>query len=198
MTDFGIYLCQQLKQIGMTKKDWIFTLGLFGLAFISRIIPHYPNFTAVGAIAVAGAMVYKKWEPAFLATFLSLFVSDLIINNFLMKEFFDGFVWITPGAAFIYFPFFLSIILSRVLRQNHSRLVNWLAASVGSSLLFFLISNYGVWLGSQMYPQNFSGLLACYAAAIPFAISQFFGTLVYGGLILWSFSVIERRIPDAV
>lgn len=180
----------------MTRKDWTYTCILFAIAFASRIIPHYPNFTAVGAIAIAGGMAYRSWIPALVATVGSMFFSDLIVNNIFYSDYYTSFVWFTPGAVLIYSAFILSVFIPRFL--SGKPVFKWLTSSVASTILFFVITNFGVWYGSSLYPQTFSGLIACYTAAIPFALNQLLGTLFYGALILIAFSYVEKRLVQIV
>lgn len=181
----------------MTRKDWTYTFILFVIAFVSRIIPHYPNFTAIGAVAIAGGMAYRNWIPALLATVASMFVSDLLINNIFYSEFYGSFVWFTPGAILIYSSFIFSVFIPRLLSRGNAT-YRWLISSLASTGLFFLITNFGVWYDSALYPQTISGLLACYVAAIPFAINQLLGTLFYGALILLAFSYVDKRLVQTV
>lgn len=181
----------------MTRKDWYFTGILFSVAVISRLIPHYPNFTAIGAIAVAGGLAYKKWTPALIATVGAMYVSDLIINNTIFSGYYENFMWFTPGAWLIYGSFVLSVFISRILSMSHM-VSKWLVASFASTAIFFIVTNFGVWYGSSLYPQSVTGLMACYVAAIPFAVNQLLGTLFYGALILMAFSYVDKRIVQTV
>ncbi len=179
----------------MTRKDWFYALILFIVAVVSRLIPHYPNFTAIGSIAVVGGLAYKNLRPALLATIASLFISDLIINNTVLAEFYGSFRWFTPGAILIYGCFILSVFIPRMLPLQNNML-RWGLASVTSTLVFFLVTNFGVWFQSPMYAQDASGLLACYVAAIPFAINQLLGTLFYGALLLAGISVVNKHVVE--
>lgn len=175
----------------MTRKDWLYAAILFTVAIVSRLIPHYPNFTAIGSIAVVGGLAYKKWLPALLATASSLFISDLIINNLVMTDYYNSFTWFSPGALLIYGCFVLSVFIPRIFTFQ-SNIVRWIAASVASTIVFFLVTNFGVWYKSALYPQDVNGLIACYAAAVPFAINHLLGTLFYGALLLIGFSFVNK------
>jgi hypothetical protein len=68
-------------------------------------------------------------------------------------------------------------------------------AAVASSVLFFLITNFGTWTLSGMYPMTASGLAACYVAAIPFFQNTIAGDLFYSGLLFGGFALLERAVP---
>jgi len=68
-------------------------------------------------------------------------------------------------------------------------------AAVASSVLFFALTNFSVWLGSTVYPQSFAGLAACYVAAIPFFQNTVAGDLFYSALLFGGFALIERAVP---
>ncbi|MFN3952046.1 MAG: DUF6580 family putative transport protein [Thermaurantimonas sp.] len=179
----------------MTRKDWLYTLILFIVAVASRLIPHYPNFTAIGSIAVVGGLVIKNRFPALIATLTSLYMSDLLINNILLHDYYESFTWFTPGGGLIYGCFAFSVFIPRMLPFKNN-ILKWVTASLGSTLVFYLVTNFGVWYQSTLYSQDLSGLLACYVAAIPFAINQLLGTLFYGALLLASFSVVNRHVVE--
>jgi hypothetical protein len=69
------------------------------------------------------------------------------------------------------------------------------AAAAASSVLFFAITNFGMWLFSGFYPRNLAGLEACYVAAIPFFQNTVVGDLFYAALLFGGFKVAERLIP---
>ena len=81
-------------------------LALIFLAAFSRIIPHMPNFTPVGAIALFGGAYFTNKYHAFLVPIFSLWISDLIINNFLFS-FYSGFTFFYPGFEWQYSSFLL-------------------------------------------------------------------------------------------
>jgi hypothetical protein len=61
-----------------------------------------------------------------------------------------------------------------------------------SSLIFFLVSNFGVWLIG--YPKTLDGLLLCYTMAIPFFGYSIVGDLFFGFLFKVSFQEISKKL----
>ena len=167
----------------MVKKEnnFYFVIGLILLASFSRIIPHYPNFTSIIAISL---FVGKYFENRNLAFFLSVFIlwfSDIIINNFII-DYYKTFTFFYPGFYWQYFSILLISLIGRCFLKKLS-VLKLLGISISSCLVFFLISNFGVFISSSIYPKDFNGLLICYIAAIPF----FYGTLVSS--IIYTFSL---------
>jgi hypothetical protein len=68
-----------------------------------------------------------------------------------------------------------------------------LAATITSIAVFFLVSNFGVWLGSTFHLQTFDGLITCYAAGIPFLKGTFLGDVVYCGVLFGGFAVAQKQ-----
>ena len=93
---------------------------------------------------------------------------------------------------------YLSVVLIVLLGWAVSARITFVrvgAAAVASSVLFFLLTNFSVWLGSSVYPQTFAGLAACYVAAIPFFQNTLAGDLFYSGLLFGGFALLERLVP---
>jgi hypothetical protein len=94
-----------------------------------------------------------------------------------------------------YVLFFLTTLLGMLL---HSRVtfVRVAGAAVGASLLFFLGSNFHVWLtGREGYPFTLAGLLACYVAGVPFALNMLLGNLFYSGVLFGGYELLSKQWP---
>ena len=156
-------------------------------ASFSRLIPHIPNFTPIGAIALFGGAYFKNKFYAFLIPLSSLFLSDLIINNFFLIIDNNNFTWFYPGFLWQYFSFAIIIIIG-IYNSNKFNFKKLLISVIGSSLVFFLITNFGVWISGSIYPKNIFGLIWCYTLAIPFYKGTLLGFLFYSFLL---FGIIE-------
>lgn len=159
------------------------------LAAFTRIIPHPPNFSPIAAIGLFGAAHFaKKWQ-AFFITLLGIWLSDLVINNYIYSSSTTNFVWFYNGFYWQYISYVLIIFVGLFIFKNGVSLSKTFGGIVGSSGIFFLVSNFGVWAGNGMYPKNIAGLISCYAAGIPFInntiISDFlFTTVLFGSYYL--------------
>ena len=170
--------------------------GMILFAALSRLLPHPHNFTPIGAIALFGAAYFSQKHLSILIPFAALWLSDLILNNLvyaqLYPELYPGFVWF--GSGWVYAGFLLIALLGmRTLRQLHTLRI--LGTTVAASLIFYLLTNFGVWLNSPYYPQNIGGLLTSYAAGLPFFCNTLAGDLVYTGVLFGSFALLQRRVP---
>ncbi len=168
-----------LKEIFSPKV--LVIAGIILFAAIMRLVPHYPNFTPIAAIALfGGAHLGRKWLAFFIPLF-ALFVSDMIIG-------FHGFM--IP----VYVSFALVVLLGQLMKNN-VRFHTILGGAFASSILFFLITNFAVWVGSPFYPQTFAGLMQSYTMAIPFFHSSVLGDLFYSGVFFGGFYLIQQKYP---
>lgn len=146
-----------------------------------RLVPHPPNFTPIGAMALfSGAMLGRRLL-AFLVPLAAMLLSDALL----------GF---HSGMPFVYASIALIVFIGWVALERRSPLRIGLAAIAGS-VLFFLITNLGVWAAGNMYPHDAAGLAACYVAAIPFFQNTLAGDLFYAALLFGGFALLERMVP---
>tara|TARA_B100001109_G_scaffold64285_1_gene52606 strand:+ start:91 stop:642 length:552 start_codon:yes stop_codon:yes gene_type:complete len=155
-------------------------------ASFSRIIPHMPNFTPIGAIALFGGAYLKNKYHAFLIPIASLWLSDLILNNFIFT-FYSDFTWFYPGFLWQYISFTLIIVLGYFFLKKIN-FKNVFITATSSSILFFIITNFGVWISGSMYTLDFQGLITCYVMALPFFKGTLLGFMCYSAFL---FGIIE-------
>ncbi|MFL2629853.1 MAG: DUF6580 family putative transport protein [Flavobacteriaceae bacterium] len=164
-------------------------------ASFSRLIPHIPNFTPVGAIALLGGSYFKNKFHAFLIPISSLFISDLIINNFFLNNYFKEFTLFYSGFIWQYLSFILIIIIG-IYGLKKFNIKKLLISTIVSSLVFFIITNFGVWISGSMYSKDLFGLILCYTLAIPFYKGTLLGFLFYSFLLfgITEFSKSKKSI----
>ncbi len=161
---------QQLK-----TQNFISPLLIIAIAVVLRLIPHPANFAPIGAMALfGGAYLNKKYALA--VPLLAMFVSDLFL----------GF---HNTMGFVYGSFLFIGILGLWLRR-HKNVRNVIGAAFVSSILFFLITNLGVWLVSNIYPKTVAGLIECYIAAIPFFRNTLVGDLFYTAMFFFGYELV--------
>ena len=149
-------------------KSQIFPLTLILILVFSRLIPHPPNFTPIIAAALMSNYLFKNIYISLFALATSMFLSDLIIG-------------IHGNLFVVYFSLFLiTIFCSKVLKHINVNIL--LLLSVSSSLLFFVITNFGFWALTGMYEKNLNGLLYCYLLAIPFFTNTLISTVIFSYL----------------
>jgi len=173
------------------------TLAIIALilaAVASRVIPHPYNFAPMGAMALFCAAHIKNRGWAIGLPLLSIWLSDLFLSNFVYNTFNNGFVWLYDGW---YWPCgtFALIALMGMVTLRKVTVPRILGSSLAASAIFFMITNLACWPGNTMYTQDFSGLMTCYAAGLPFLGNTVLGDLTYSGLLFGSFAVLQQRFP---
>jgi hypothetical protein len=150
---------------------------LLVVAILTRMVPHHDwlNFTAVG-----GALLYfgarRTWREL-LAPLAALMVTDYCLTVFTYHYAFAWKAYVTTWTWYL-----AVMILGRILLKSET---TWLRVGAGVVLgptSFWLISDYAVWAGGDMYPHTLSGLWACYAAAVPFYRNDLLSTAIVAGL----------------
>ena len=151
-------------------------------AAATRLLPHPPNMTSIAAVALFGGAQFEDRRLALVVPLAALVLSDLVL----------GFHATQPV---IYLSFVLIALIGLALRGH--RRPAWIAGTaVAGSVLFFALSNLGVWAMGGLYPKTLTGLAECYAAALPFFRNSLAGDLLYSGLLFGLFALLERRFAS--
>jgi hypothetical protein len=165
-----------------TPKNILLVVGLILIAAGSRLLPHWPNFVPVGAMALFGAAALPKRWLAVIVPVLAFYLSDLTLNNTLYAEYYEGFHWginyWTTGAIV-----FMVILGMGLLRNTKFSWPKIGGAAVGATLVFFLVTNFGVWASGMMYPKSGAGLMAAYTAGLPFLLNSLLANLLFSGVL---------------
>ena len=159
---------------------WVNPLLIIFIATTLRLAPHPPNFAPIAAMALFGG-VYLNRGYAVAVPIVALLISDIVI----------GFYSPTVMAS-VYGSFVLTGLIGLWLRKRKSPRSVVLAA-LGSSVLFFLVTNFAVWLGGW-YPRNLSGLVECYTLALPFFRNTILGDLFYTGVFFGGYELVLKVV----
>ena len=162
---------------------WI-AIGLILLIVFSRLIPHPPNFTPVlGGGALLRHPIHAPLLTPFWFRLLGMAAGDLVLG-------FHDQVWAVYLAR-------------RPVRRARARwmlsppgVLATLGAGVSGSALFFLLTNFAVWLQGDFYPMTTAGLLACYVAAIPFFHHTLIATLLFGIALFGLSRLLQNSQPS--
>lgn len=195
----------QSTQNSSEKPRWSFLAFVFIYSAIVKVMPFafyrlgmdvesqfniYPwSFTPIFAFCVFGGAMYQSKFNSLWIPLAAMFAGDLgiwAITGKLEWAFYSD-------QVVIYFAFALCPLLGFMLRSRRT----WMGiagAGIGSCLLFFLITNYAVWVGSKTYPQNLTGLATCYAAGLPFLRNSLISTVLFSGL-LFSPVGVHQTVP---
>ena len=172
-------------------RNNVLLLVVLAAAF-SRLIPHAPNVTPIGALALFGAAYFNRKYVSLLVPVLAIFLSSLVINNVMYQS--AGFVWfdINFPAQIIAFTL-VALVGMRWLKTI--KFSNVLGSSISASLIFFIISNFSTWLSDGMYPMTFEGLVLCYEMAIPFFWNTLLGDMMYVAILFGGFELAKKQFP---
>ncbi|OGY59199.1 MAG: hypothetical protein A3H06_01150 [Candidatus Colwellbacteria bacterium RIFCSPLOWO2_12_FULL_44_13] len=156
------------------------TLALIAVA--TRFLPHPPNATAIGAFALfAGAYTRNSWS--IFLVLIPMVISDMIIGFYSIKI-----------LAVVYGSFLLIAIIGRFLKENKS-FENITLAAISGSVLFYLTTNYAVWMFGTLYPKTTDGLAASYFMALPFLGNMLLGDLVWSLAFIKGYELLQKKIP---
>lgn len=133
------------------------------LAVVTRLIPHAPNFAPIGGLALFSGSNFKN-KIALLIPLSVMFISDIFL----------GFHKTIP---YVYISFIIIALIGGLIKNDKWQ--SLLKASLISSFLFFLITNFGVWATGTMYQKNLSGLIQCYGFGVPFFRNTLLSDLFY-------------------
>lgn len=167
--------------------------ALILIVALSRLIPIY-NFSPLGALGLFGAAYFKKKWQVFLIPIAAIWLSDLLVNNILYASYYSSFTWFYDGFYWQYGSYLLIALVGLFIfkKVNTTRVV---VGALTATVLFFVVSNFGSWASSPLYPKSFAGLMAAFAAGIPFIKGTLLGNLVYSGVLFGSFALLQKKFP---
>ena len=167
------------------QKQYLVVGALVVLAIITRLIPHPFNFTAIGALALFSGSVITNKRLAFLVPVAAMLVTDAIL----------GF-----HASMV--PVYVCFVATVWIGMKMIRDINVLsvpAASITSSILFFLVTNLPFWyIDISLYPLTWQGTIESYTAALPFFGNQIAGDIFYSTVLFGVYSLLRQRYFDPV
>ncbi len=168
-----------MKKIQISPKIYLVLTMIFAGAMM-RLVPHWPNFTPIAAIALFGGTFLKRKDLAFLIPVVAMLLSDVIL----------GF----HSTMFPVYMSFIAIVGMGLILQKRLTIVNTLTASLASSVLFYLVTNFASWTSGLMpYPMNVGGLMQSYIAGLPFFFNGVLGDLFYNSVLFGALYVITSR-----
>jgi hypothetical protein len=142
---------------------------------LSRILPHIPDVTALTSVSLLAGMQFSRIRALLIVT-LTLLLSDAIL------AYQSGYAIFGSWTFFTYSGFILIASISKKFNPLKNRY--FLGFIISASLVFWLWTNFGVWLYSGIYPLTASGLAFCYSAALPFLRNAIIGDIIWLGVLL--------------
>ena len=178
------------------KLQILFSAVVVLLIAGSRLIPHTENFVPVFAmILFSTAHLQNKWHAIFISIG-ALWLSDLYLNNWgAADQYFDIYdeatgqllvdIFILISSPLNYLAYIMIALVGIQIFKQSISLPKVFSSSLLSGIIFFLVSNFAVWL----HPLYVKSLWTCYIDAIPFfratlASNVFFSIILFGGYYL--------------
>ena len=163
----------------MTFKRAVLAIIILMAAF-SRLLPHPPNFTPIMAMSLLGGVYFKNKQFSVIVPLLAMIISDLVIGLH------GTMIWVYSSI----------VVISLSASLLKPKMMHLGFASLGSSLFFFVVTNFGVWVSSTFYPKTLIGLGACYVAGFPFLQNALVGDLMYVTILFGAFELTKRSISQ--
>ena len=158
-------------------------------AAASRLLPHPMNFAPITAMALFGGATFERRWQAVLVPFAAMLLSDCGIQA--AHHYGLSRSWGFHSGWWVVYGTYAMILGIGLLLRHRRRPVTIALATVSSSVLFFVVTNFAVWVGETLYPLTGEGLLRCYAAAIPFFQNTLLGDAFYSVAFFGSLAVAE-------
>ena len=174
-----------MQNLPKNLKKEIFPIALILILALARLIPHPPNFTPIIAVAIMSGYFFKNINLSFLTLIVAMLVSDLFIG------FYENVIFVYASLLLITFVFHKI--------SNKINFKNLFIYGFAGSLIFFIVSNFGVWaLGSPgvsdiVYEKSLNGLIQCYVLAIPFFGNTFLSTVIFSYPAIFFYKSLTTR-----
>ncbi len=165
------------------NKVYAVVIGLVLFAVVSRLAPHPANVAPLAAVALFGGALLPR-KLALTVPLAAMVVSDLIIGM--------------HSLVFVTWACFALIAIASSYRFGNITTKKVLAWSIGSSVFFYLVTNFGVWAEGRMYTMTFEGLLQCYYNALPFFRNTLVGDMAYSGVLFGMYALVTYSQPVLV
>ncbi len=171
-----------MKITKLTKNDstgLIIALTLIAFAVVSRVLPHPANFAPIAAVAIFGGALLPR-KLALTLPLVAMILSDMYLG-------------LHPLIMFTWGSFVLIALLSSF-RFKSISVLSVVGGSLGASVLFYVVTNFGVWIEGRLYAPTFSGLINCYVNALPFFRNTLLGDMVYSGMLFGVYVSAQHQV----
>ncbi|MGD0284450.1 MAG: DUF6580 family putative transport protein [Candidatus Saccharimonadales bacterium] len=156
----------------------VIALSLIAIGIVLRILPHPANFAPIAAISIFGGSVLPRkvavWVPLG-----AMMISDAIIGFYSLMPL----IWIC----------YLVIALASCKWLRPANFRKGALLTVSSSVFFYVVTNFGVWLTSGMYVHNWAGLVSCYSLALPFFRNTALSDIIYTAALFGIYALATHK-----
>ncbi len=153
----------------------IIALLLVAFAVVSRLAPHPANVAPLAAVALFGGALLPR-KLAVIVPLAAMVLSDLVLGM-------HSLVFLTWGS-------FTVVAFASSYRFGDVTVKKVVVSTIGASVFFYLVTNFGVWAEGRMYAVTLEGLMQCYYNALPFFRNTLIGDMAYSGLLFGAYAVI--------
>jgi len=169
----------------MNKR--LLAVSLFvGSAALARLLPHPPNVTPIAAMALFGGAYLANRKLAFALPLIAMLLSDLVLGLTIYGKV------LLFSQPVVYLCLLATVAIGGLIRSRKSWTIA--SASLASSVMFFFVTNFAVWAFESLYPKNWSGLITCYTAALPFFRNSIAGDLCFAVILFGGFALLEKSV----
>ncbi len=168
---------------------FIFLTSIILLAAVCRLLSPIPNFTPVAAMALFGGAYFTDKRMAVLIPLITMFLSDVVLELFTPWGFHDTMIY-------VYIGFVLTSIIGMFVGRK-TTVLSIAGGALASSVLFFIITNFGVWAASG-FQGGLTGLNVTYLLGIPFFTPTLIGDLFYSAVLFGAFYLAQVRYPALI
>lgn len=157
---------------------------LFSLLLIvgalGRFIPHPANFAPIGALGIFAGLYARNWKQGIALPLIARLITDVLIGFF------------NPGVMVaVYISTLCGTFLGMWARKNKN-IFTIGRATIAGAVIFFVVTNFAVWLFDGLYPMNVRGLIESYTLALPFFRNSLFGDIFYAIVIIGGYELALR------
>ena len=168
-----------MQNLFVIFKREIFPISLILILAFARLIPHPPNFTPIIAVAIMSGYLFRNIYLSLTILTLAMLITDSVIGFY-------------NNMFFVYLSLFIIVFIFFKISEK-IKLKNLFIYGFFGSLIFYLVSNFGVWYLTNMYEKNLNGLIYCYIAAMPFFKNTLFSTIIFSyGAFLSNYFVNKK------
>lgn len=168
---------------------FVFITTLIVFAAISRLLPHIYNFTPVAAMALFGGAYFINKRMAVIIPLAVMMISDVALELMFGWGFHNTMIY-------VYVAFVLTSLIGMLVGRNVS-VLSVAGGSLASSVLFFIITNFGYWAGIG-FEGGILGLNAAYIGGLPFFAPTLLGDLFYNAILFGAFYLAQVKYPALV
>lgn len=169
----------------LVSPQFIFVSSAIFIAAMSRLLPHIDNFTPIAAMALFGGAYFSDKRFAFIIPLMAMFLSDAALQVLFGWGFHNTIIY-------VYAAFIVTTIIGLVIKRNIT-ITSVIAGSLVSSILFFIITNFGYWAATG-FQLGIVGLNNAYISGLPFFRATMLGDLFYNAVLFGSFYFAQRKI----